>query len=90
MNAPHEEAVEFSKQSIRERRVYVGNLSYDTRYRDLLEFMRGGGLGTQLLLFGFLYFTLWRRRPQGRHFWRDWFLSYESLREVRLVNEVWD
>jgi len=25
--------------------VYVGNLSYDVKYRDLIEFMRGGGLG---------------------------------------------
>ena len=45
MNAPHEEAVEFAKQSKRENRVYVGNLSYDVKYRDLMEFMRGGGLG---------------------------------------------
>ena len=45
MNAPHEEAVEFSKQSKRENRVYVGNLSYDVKYRDLMEFMRGGGWG---------------------------------------------
>ena len=44
MNAPHEEAVEFAKQSKRENRVYVGNLSYDVKYRDLIEFMRGGGL----------------------------------------------
>jgi hypothetical protein len=45
MNAPHEEAAEFAKQSKRENRVYVGNLSYDVKYRDLIEFMRGGGLG---------------------------------------------
>jgi len=45
MNAPHEEAAEFSKQSKRENRVYVGNLSYDVKYRDLIEFMRGGGFG---------------------------------------------
>ena len=45
MNADHEEAVEFSKMSKRENRVYVGNLSYDVKYRDLLEFMRGGGCG---------------------------------------------
>lgn len=51
MNADHEEAVEFSKISKRENRVYVGNLSYDVRYRDLMEFMRGGGLG--MLVFGF-------------------------------------
>ena len=44
MNAPHEEAMEFAKQSKRENRVYVGNLSYDVKYRDLMEFMRGGGL----------------------------------------------
>ena len=44
MNAPHEEAAEFAKQSKRENRVYVGNLSYDVKYRDLMEFMRGGGL----------------------------------------------
>jgi hypothetical protein len=43
MNADHEEAVEFAKISKRENRVYVGNLSYDVRYRDLMEFMRGGG-----------------------------------------------
>ena len=45
MNAEHEEAVEFAKISKRENRVYVGNLSYDVKYRDLMEFMRGGGLG---------------------------------------------
>lgn len=43
MNAPHEEAMEFAKISKREHRVYVGNLSYDVRYRDLMEFMRGAG-----------------------------------------------
>ncbi|KAF9652568.1 RNA-binding domain-containing protein [Thelephora ganbajun] len=43
VNAPHEEAVEFAKQSKRENRVYVGNLSYDVKYRDLIEFMRGAG-----------------------------------------------
>lgn len=43
MNADHEEAVEFAKVSKRENRVYVGNLSYDVRYRDLMEFMRGAG-----------------------------------------------
>lgn len=42
MNAPHEEAVEFAKVSKRENRVYVGNLSYDVKYGDLLEFMRVG------------------------------------------------
>ncbi|PIL23178.1 hypothetical protein GSI_14487 [Ganoderma sinense ZZ0214-1] len=43
MNAPHEEAVEFAKVSKRENRVYVGNLSYEVKYRDLMEFMRGAG-----------------------------------------------
>ncbi|KAH9991938.1 hypothetical protein BJV77DRAFT_477892 [Russula vinacea] len=43
INAPHEEAVEFAKHSKRENRVYVGNLSYDVKYRDLIEFMRGAG-----------------------------------------------
>ncbi|KAL5522607.1 hypothetical protein ACEPAG_8624 [Sanghuangporus baumii] len=43
MNADPEEALEFSKISKRENRVYVGNLSYDVRYRDLMEFMRGAG-----------------------------------------------
>ena len=47
MNADHAEAVEFAKQSKRENRIYVGNLSYDVRYRDLIEFMRGGGSGQQ-------------------------------------------
>lgn len=53
MNADPEEAAEFTKNSKRENRVYVGNLSYDVRYRDLIEFMRGGGLGTQLDFFSF-------------------------------------
>ena len=51
MNAPHEEAMEFAKVSKRENRVYVGNLSYDVRYRDLMEFMRGGGWGNPRLAF---------------------------------------
>ena len=50
MNAPHEEAVEFAKQSKRENRVYVGNLSYDVKFRDLMEFMRGGGWGNLRLV----------------------------------------
>jgi hypothetical protein len=52
MNAPHEEAVEFAKISKRENRVYVGNLSYDVKYRDLMEFMRGGGLGCNFGCYG--------------------------------------
>lgn len=51
MNAPLEEASEFSKISKRENRVYVGNLSYDVRYRDLMDFMRGGGWGNPRLAF---------------------------------------
>lgn len=51
MNAPHEEAAEFAKISKRENRVYVGNLSYDVKYRDLMEFMRGGGWGNLSLVF---------------------------------------
>lgn len=43
MNAPHEDAVEFSKISKKENRLYVGNLSYDVKYGDLTEFMRTGG-----------------------------------------------
>jgi hypothetical protein len=56
MNAPHEEAVEFAKISKRENRVYVGNLSYDVKYRDLMEFMRGGGLGNLKLVVSSLLF----------------------------------
>ena len=58
MNADPEEALEFSKHSKRENRVYVGNLSYDVRYRDLMEFMRGGGLGNSIcrVVFGFSSF----------------------------------
>jgi hypothetical protein len=52
MNADHEEAVEFAKVSKRENRVYVGNLSYEVRYRDLMEFMRGGGWGIISFFFG--------------------------------------
>lgn len=59
MNAPHEEAVEFAKQSKRENRVYVGNLSYDVKYRDLMEFMRGGGWGNNFRLDFFVAFSSW-------------------------------
>ena len=55
MNADHEEAVEFAKISKRENRVYVGNLSYDVKYRDLMEFMRGGGWG----IYFFEFFVEW-------------------------------
>ena len=64
MNADHEEAVEFAKISKRENRVYVGNLSYDVKYRDLMEFMRGGGLGIfhLAMLFSRPWYTiLWKR-----------------------------
>lgn len=67
MNAPHEEAVEFAKQSKRENRVYVGNLSYDVKYRDLMEFMRGGGLGNLRLAFRIRV----QRRGGRRYFERD-------------------
>ncbi len=60
MNAEHDEAMEIAKVSKRENRVYVGNLSYDVRYRDLMEFMRGGGLGAYSDLQNFFrLFGLW-------------------------------
>jgi RNA recognition motif-containing protein len=43
MNADPEEALKFANISKRENRVYVGNLSYDVKYGDLMEFMRGAG-----------------------------------------------
>ncbi|KIO21823.1 hypothetical protein M407DRAFT_217544 [Tulasnella calospora MUT 4182] len=43
MNAPQEEATEFAKVSKRENRVYVGNLAYDVKYGDLIEFMKPVG-----------------------------------------------
>lgn len=55
MNADHEEAVEFAKISKRENRVYVGNLSYDVKYRDLSEFMRGGGWGNLRSVFRYIW-----------------------------------
>jgi len=58
MNADHEEAVEFAKISKRENRVYVGNLSYDVKYRDLMEFMRGGGWGN-FSLFDIVWGGVW-------------------------------
>lgn len=71
MNAPHEEAVEFAKQSKRENRVYVGNLSYDVKYRDLMEFMRGGGLEDPRISFSIVQIrygaagAYWRRRVES-------------------------
>ena len=67
MNADHEEAVEFSKMSKRENRVYVGNLSYDVKYRDLMEFMRGGGWGNiQISFFAFRGLAGWLSGGDGR------------------------
>jgi hypothetical protein len=37
--------------------VYVGNLSYDVKYRDMIEFMRGGGWG-RFSSWSFLVFFL--------------------------------
>jgi len=51
MNADAEEALEISKISKKENRVYVGNLSYDVKYGDLMEFMRGGGWSDGLFNF---------------------------------------
>jgi hypothetical protein len=68
MNADHEEAVEFAKISKRENRVYVGNLSYDVKYRDLMEFMRGGGLGIFFSLhfiFGRAFVLPFWLKPRG-------------------------
>ena len=61
MNADPEEAAEMAKTSKRENRVYVGNLSYEVRYRDLMEFMRRGGLGDliSLVVFGFFWIFDW-------------------------------
>ena len=44
-NAPAEEAAEHAARSVREHRVYVGNLSYEVRYKDLEKFMTDGALG---------------------------------------------
>lgn len=62
MNAEHEEAVEFAKVSKRENRVYVGNLSYDVKYRDLMEFMRGGGWGKSQISFSISCTRGWRQK----------------------------
>jgi hypothetical protein len=56
INADPDEAAEFSKSSKKENRVYVGNLSYDVKYGDLMEFMRGGGW---MMDFGFGSIFLW-------------------------------
>lgn len=73
MNADHEEAVEFAKISKRENRVYVGNLSYDVKYRDLIEFMRGGGFAFGFSGFSF-FFSEKRFRGCGTLRFRDAFL----------------
>ena len=43
MNAPVEEAEAHAKVSVRENRVYAGNLSYSTTYKDLEKFCQQGG-----------------------------------------------
>lgn len=43
MNAPREEAEAHAKVSVKENRVYIGNLTYATTYRDLWDFMQEGG-----------------------------------------------
>ncbi|KAG9103278.1 hypothetical protein FRC06_011515 [Ceratobasidium sp. 370] len=76
INADPEEAAEMSKNSKKENRVYVGNLSYDVKYGDLMEFMRGGGWMMDFMVFWFLgvaFFLVvvafgngeWARQRQG-------------------------
>lgn len=43
-NPSSEVAAEHAKNSIKENRVYVGNLSYDVKYKDLEQFMTDGAL----------------------------------------------
>jgi RNA recognition motif-containing protein len=43
MNAPAEEAEAHAKASVRENRVYCGNLTYSTTYTDLTDYMKEGG-----------------------------------------------
>ncbi|KAG9127342.1 hypothetical protein FRC07_014752 [Ceratobasidium sp. 392] len=60
INADPDEAAEMSKNSKKENRVYVGNLSYDVKYGDLMEFMRGGGWMMDFMVLWFLgWFSLW-------------------------------
>lgn len=66
MNADHEEAVEFAKVSKRENRVYVGNLSYEVKYRDLIEFMRGGGWGITVFSIFQSCGKKWQRQQRQR------------------------
>ena len=75
INAPHEEAVKFARHSKRENRVYVGDLIYDVKYRELIEFMRGGGWGRFSGLPSFFYFVvvvhrvvvlIWKLAPGGK------------------------
>ena len=53
--------------------MYVGNLSYDVKYRDLIEFMRGGGLGRfssrSLLAFLDVVVVAERRRLSRSEWW---------------------
>lgn len=43
MNASPEEAEAHAKVSVKENRVYVGNLAYPTTYKDLEKFCQQGG-----------------------------------------------
>jgi RNA recognition motif-containing protein len=43
MNASAEEAEAHAKQSVKENRVYCGNLTYATTYKDLTDYMKEGG-----------------------------------------------
>jgi hypothetical protein len=87
MNADHEEAVEFAKVSKRENRVYVGNLSYDVKYRDLMEFMRGGGWGNLRSSFSNFFHVLGRPsglawRFLGRSFQNEWTFSRLGMKSL--------
>lgn len=42
MNAPVEEAEAHAKVSVKENRVYVGNLTYNCTYKDLEEYLKAG------------------------------------------------
>lgn len=76
MNAPREEAEAHAKVSVKENRVYIGNLTYATTYRDLWDFMQEGGFYPWLDM-GFR----WPERVAMREWQSDWIM----LEWTRLV-----
>jgi hypothetical protein len=80
MNASAEEAEAHAKQSVKENRVYCGNLTYATTYKDLTDYMKEGGWNDMSRSSAGVAAARWERERKRR---RDADISIMIIIETR-------